>query len=116
MADRPGTPVDFARSYVYDPYDHIDEIKPNPDRTLYTLADKDDDITVYWAQKSFVDALRERGHDAVLIDQHGLGKFNHGLESQSFVTAALCAQKVPSRLIIEALEALARKQAAEAGK
>ncbi|MCB2101724.1 MAG: hypothetical protein KDE22_12685 [Rhodobacterales bacterium] len=89
-----GYNVDSARPYIYDPYDHVDEISPDSNRRVFVLADKEDGRTIFWTQKSYIDKLAANGHDAHLIDltDKGSGRFSHGLQRQAVLGAAECAK------------------------
>lgn len=75
---------------LYDPLDHLDQIKPDARRRIFMFSDPDDEAVSFVSQKEFADRANETGVPVRQIITKGAGKQRHGTAAQGIQTAARC--------------------------
>ena len=99
-ANNPGWNVEMYQQYIYDPSFHIDEMPKDPNRHIYVIADKDDEIVKNWAQNSYYNKLLDAGHQAEFINLKATGNRSHGLTNYSGLIAKGCADGIkPDQMV-----------------
>ncbi len=71
--------------------DGVTDIKTDPQRRVFVIADRGDTITPFHQQRKFAESLRAAGHRSDILEAAGAGADRHGLTLVSLRTAALCA-------------------------
>lgn len=79
--------------HPYDPLQHVDGIARVPDRPLFVMGNRNDQIAPFALQEQFYQALRDAGLEVQLIDTPASGPTFHQLRNDiGLKTAAQCAQ------------------------
>ena len=88
--DTTGLPYD----QLYDSLDLLSNVKADPRRRVFVLADPDDEAVSYISQKEFADKANALGVPVVLVQEKGKGKQHHGLASRGLEMAANCVKEL----------------------
>jgi len=75
---------------LYDPLDHLDQVKPDARRRIFMFSDPDDEAVSFISQIEFADRANEKGVPIKQIFTKGAGKQHHGTAAQGIRTAARC--------------------------
>lgn len=93
-------------SDYFDPIEHVDRIPHDPGRRIFIVADPRDTNVPFETQVAFVKKLKEKGHQAWLIETQGSGSEHHDTSRTGFLVTKLCADGVPTDEILKAAGAI----------
>lgn len=85
---------------MHDPIEHVAGIAPDASRRIFVFADRLDARVGYQSQRSFYQAVAERGHHAVFVEGFAKDSLHHTLTSMGVMATSLCAQGVDDEAII----------------
>ncbi|MEE8301647.1 MAG: hypothetical protein V3S24_04335, partial [Candidatus Tectomicrobia bacterium] len=88
-------------SNYFDPIDHIDQISAAEGFRFFLLGDPKDSNAPFSIQKAYLKKENDSGLDATLIEFHGSGSQNHGLEQAAITVSTLCALNTSTEEILE---------------
>ncbi len=99
-ATNPGWNFEQFAAYIYDPSYYIDEMPKSPERQIYVIADKNDEVVRNWAQNSYYNKVIDAGHQANFLNFKARGNRNHGLTNYSGLIAKACADGIqPDQMV-----------------
>lgn len=84
--DATGQPL----SSVYDPIDHVGEVKPDPNRRVFIVGDPQDVQVIWSSQVEFATKLREAGTPNTVLEAQAFDKLHHQVASQAQWVAGWC--------------------------
>lgn len=91
-AKYPASNISSREAIIYDPSRHINQMPNNPEREIFVLADKNDDVVKYDAQKSYARRLQAKGHRVKFITASARGTRNHDLANDAMKMSADCSK------------------------
>jgi hypothetical protein len=89
-------------SDYFDPIEHVDKMPHDPGRRIFIVGDPRDTNVPFETQVAFFNKLKEKGHQAWLIETYGSGPEYHDTSGNGFLVAKFCADRVPSDEILKA--------------
>lgn len=90
-------------SDYFDPIETVGKITPDPGRRIFIIGDPRDTNVPFETQVAFFNKLKEKGHQAWLIETQGSGPEYHNTERAGFHVAKLCADGVPGDEIVKSV-------------
>ena len=91
---------------LYDPVDHVSEIRRSPPPRIFVLADRDDTTVPFESQNHYVQQLVRVGLQPSLVMLTGSGTANHALSHKARPALAWCAQGLPDSEIKRHLQTI----------
>ena len=84
------------------PMMHTQDIAVVPNRRLFVIGDKRDEITLFDEQQAWATKLDSLGHHVVLVEAEAKDDKHHGVTRATLEAAGLCAQGKPDAEIVTA--------------
>ncbi|MET4736691.1 pimeloyl-ACP methyl ester carboxylesterase [Bradyrhizobium japonicum] len=95
---------DTSNSGLYDPIQHVAEVKPNDARKVFVIGMEGDKFSPFANQKEFAEALKAKGHNVFLIHGKAAGSYGHTLDRTGRTVSKWCLTGIPVQEIIERVE------------
>lgn len=91
----PQSIYDRASSSLYNAINHVSEVKPNKDRSIFVIWSEGDKFSPPANQKEYAQALVASGRDVHVLQGEATGSFNHTLDKTGRFAASWCLNGVP---------------------
>lgn len=91
---------------VWDPIDHIDDIKPMPGFRLFAVSSTSDSNVPFNTQTAYVDAVKAKGFEAYQIAINGTGGEHHQTMATGMRVVQACMDGLPSAFITRTFSGL----------
>lgn len=95
-----GSALDATGLTPWDPYDHIQEIRKNPNLRMFFVGDTKDRNVPFNTQVTFADKARSFGYQTATIEVNGTGSQSHSTLRQGIAVAADCLKGLAPDAIV----------------